>query len=56
LEAQAITIKEKKKKVDRKITFAPLPQQEQSSNAINVRKHFMDNIKMIAYRAGTGNV
>ena len=54
LEAQIITIKDKKKNVDRKITFASLPQMEKFSNAINVRKHFMDNIKMIAYRAETG--
>ena len=54
LEAQIITIKEKKAKTDRKITFASLPQTEKFSNAINVRKHFMDNIKMIAYRAETG--
>lgn len=54
LESQIITIKDKKKNVDRKITFASLPQTEKFSNAINVRKHFMDNIKMIAYRAETG--
>jgi hypothetical protein len=54
LEAQISTIKDKKKNVDRKITFASLPQTEKFSNAINVRKHFMDNIKMIAYRAETG--
>ena len=54
LESQIIIIKDKKKKVDRKITFASLPQTEKFSNAINVRKHFMDNIKMIAYRAETG--
>lgn len=54
LEAQIITIKDKRKNVDRKITFASLPQMEKFSNAINVRKHFMDNIKMIAYRAETG--
>jgi hypothetical protein len=53
LEAQIITIKDKKKKVDRKITFASLPPTEKFTNAINVRKHFMDNIKMIAYRAET---
>jgi len=53
LEAQIITIKEKKKKVDRKIIFASLPPTEKFTNAINVRKHFMDNIKMIAYRAET---
>lgn len=53
LEEQIAVIKDKKKNTDRKITFASLPPQEQFSNAINVRKHFMDNIKMIAYRAET---
>ena len=42
-----------KKKVDRKITFASLPPEEKFSNVINVRKQFMDNIKMIAERAET---
>ena len=54
LEAQIIAIKDKKKTVERKITFASLPPTEKFSNAINVRKQFMDNIKMIAYRAETG--
>ena len=53
LEEQIVDVKDKKKNTDRKITFASLPQQEQFTNAINVRKHFMDNIKMIAYRAET---
>ncbi len=53
LEAQIITIKDNKKKADRKITFASLPPTEKFTNAINVRKQFMDNIKMIAYRAET---
>ena len=54
LEAEIIAIKDKKKQVDRKITFASLPETEKFSNAINIRKHFMDNIKMIAYRSETG--
>lgn len=53
LEARIITVKDKKLTVDRKITFASLPPTEKFSNAINVRKQFMDNIKMIAYRAET---
>ena len=53
LEAQILTIKDKKSQVDRKVTFASLPQTEKFSNAINVRKQFMDNIKMIAYRGET---
>ena len=53
LETQIIDKKNQKSKVDRKITFASLPQAEKFTNAINVRKQFMDNIKMIAYRAET---
>lgn len=54
IEGEIATVKEKKNKVERKIPFASLPANEQFSNAINNRKHFMDNIKMIAYRAETG--
>ena len=53
VEAQIVEIKDKKKGVDRKITFGSLPPTEKFTNAINVRKQFMDNIKMIAYRAET---
>ncbi len=53
LESQITEIKNKKKKVDRKITFASLAPEEKFSNVINARKQFMDNIKMIAYRAET---
>ncbi len=53
LESQITEIKNKKKKVDRKITFASLPPEKKFSNVINVRKQFMDNIKMISYRAET---
>lgn len=53
LEAQINTVKDKKLTVERKIPFASLPETEKFSNAINVRKQFMDNIKMIAYRAET---
>lgn len=53
LESKITEIKNKKKEVDRKITFASLPPEEKFSNVINVRKQFMDNIKMIAYRAET---
>lgn len=53
LEAQINTVKDKKLTVERKIPFASLPETEKFSNAINVRKQLMDNIKMIAYRAET---
>jgi len=51
LEEQIIAIKDKKKKIYRKIPFASLPEDEKFTNAINVRKQFIDNIKMIAHRA-----
>jgi len=53
IEAEILEIKNQKKEVDRKITFGLLPATEKFTNAINVRKQFMDNIKMIAYRAET---
>lgn len=53
LEAQITTAKENRKNTERKITYSQLPEEEQFSNAINDRKYFMDNIKMIAYRSET---
>ncbi len=53
LEAEITVKKDKIKQTDRKISFASLPAAEKFSNAINIRKHFLDNIKMIAYRAET---
>lgn len=53
LEDKISAMKDKKSKTERKITFGSLPEQQKFSNAINDRKHFMDNIKMIAYRAET---
>jgi cell division septum initiation protein DivIVA len=46
-------IKNSKKEIPRKITFAQLPESEKFDNAINDRKRFLDIIKMIAYRAET---
>ncbi|MDD4576916.1 MAG: hypothetical protein PHI36_10870 [Bacteroidales bacterium] len=46
-------IKEKKKSVPRKIEFSELPENAKFNNVINQRKHFLDTIKMIAYRAET---
>lgn len=53
LESQIIILKEKMRSTHRKISFAELPEQQKFSNVINERKHFMDNIKMISYRAET---
>jgi len=52
-EQQAEKIKQKKKEIPRKITFAQLPENEKFDNAFNQRKAFLDIIKMIAYRAET---
>jgi len=54
LENEVLVVKNQIKDTKRKITFAQLPENEQFTNAINVRKHFMDTIKIIAYRAETG--
>ncbi len=53
LENEINTIKQKKKEIPRKITFSQLPENEKFDSAINQRKHFLDTIKMIAYRAET---
>ncbi|MBN1175909.1 hypothetical protein JXA48_04665 [Candidatus Woesearchaeota archaeon] len=46
-------IKEKKKLTPRKITYSELPETEKFDDIINERKHFLDTIKLIAYRAET---
>ncbi len=46
-------IKEEKKAIPRKITYSELPESEKFDNVINQRKHFLDTIKLIAYRAET---
>ena len=53
LEVEVEQIKQKKKETPRKITFSQLPENEKFDSAINKRKHFIDTIKMIAYRAET---
>jgi len=52
-EKEVAEIKEKKTSVDKKITYAQLPENEKFTNAINERKYFLDTIKMIAYRSET---
>ena len=56
LEDEIEKIKTKKKATPRKIQYAQLPENEKFSNVINDRKHFLDTIKMIAYRAETSMV
>jgi hypothetical protein len=53
LEKEIEAVKEKKSTLDKKITYAELPDKDKFTNAINQRKHFLDTIKMIAYRAET---
>ena len=56
LEFEIEQTKAVKKEVPRKILYAQLTENEKFSNAINDRKHFLDTIKMIAYRAETAMV
>jgi hypothetical protein len=46
-------IKLQKKAIPRKIIYSELPETEKFDNVINQRKHFLDTIKLIAYRAET---
>ena len=46
-------IKLQKESVPRKIIYSELPEHEKFDNVINQRKHFLDTIKLIAYRAET---
>ena len=53
LEKKILIVKNLMKQTNRKINFSQLPDNEKFSNAINLRKHFMDTIKIIAYRSET---
>lgn len=53
LENEIVWIKEKKSATKKKIAYAELPEKDKFTNAVNQRKHFLDTIKMIAYRAET---
>ncbi len=46
-------IKLQKKSIPRKIRYSELPENEKFDNVINQRKHFLDTIKLIAYRSET---
>ena len=52
-EKEIAQIKLQKESVPRKITYAELPDNEKFDNVINQRKHFLDTVKLIAYRAET---
>jgi len=51
--AEIEKIKLQKKSIPRKIIYSELPEIEKFDNVINQRKHFLDTIKLIAYRAET---
>jgi len=53
LEKEIEAVKGIKSALNKKITYAELPEKEKFTNAVNERKHFLDTIKMIAYRAET---
>lgn len=46
-------IKQQRKAISKKITYAELPENKRFDNVINQRKYFLDTIKLIAYRAET---
>ncbi|RLD65469.1 MAG: hypothetical protein DRI95_08670 [Bacteroidetes bacterium] len=46
-------VKKQKKDVPYKIQFSELPENERFDKVINQRKHFLDTVKLIAYRAET---
>lgn len=46
-------IKKQRKSIPRQIEYQELPENEKFDNVINQRKHFLDTIKLIAYRAET---
>jgi hypothetical protein len=54
IEADINRLKQKKATIPRKIAFAELPESEKFDNVINSQKHFIDAIKLIAYRGETG--
>ena len=52
-EIEIEAIKQQRKAIARKITYAELPKNKRFDNVINQRKHFLDTIKLIAYSAET---
>lgn len=53
LQEEIIELKEKRKVTDHHITIAELPKEQQFKKLSSQSKHFIDTIKMIAYRAET---
>ncbi|HCW92524.1 MAG TPA: hypothetical protein DHM44_02465 [Flexistipes sinusarabici] len=52
-ETEIEQVKAEKKTIPRKIAYSELPEVEKFDNVVNERKHFLDTIKIIAYRAET---
>ena len=52
-QTEIVKVKEQKKDVPYKIPYAKLPENEKFDKVINQRKHFLDTVKLIAYRAET---
>jgi len=52
-ETEIEQIKLQRKSVPKRIIYSELPENEKFDNVINQRKHFLDTIKLIAYRAET---
>ncbi len=53
LESEILLLKKQKKQMDKYIELSQLPEHQRFSGFINEKKHFLDLIKMIAYRAET---
>ncbi len=56
IQAELECLKTKRKAVDRHITMGQLPEEKRFSRLSTQTKHFVDTIKMIAYRAETAMV
>ncbi|MCK5678532.1 MAG: hypothetical protein KAH72_08670, partial [Flavobacteriaceae bacterium] len=52
-ESEIEQVKEQKKIVPYKLAYKELPENEKFDKVINQRKHFLDTVKLIAYRAET---
>ncbi len=50
---EVVNLRKQRKQVDKNIAIGELPESEKYSSLLNEKKHIMDTIKMIAYRAET---
>lgn len=53
MELELITVKQQRKEIERHINLSQLPEEERFKRLATPRKHLLDTIKMIAYRAET---